>query len=58
MPTPIKPYTKKELKDLYQISYYTLKKWLSKIKNLGDYKRPFTPAQVSKIFAHLGEPEA
>ncbi len=54
-----KPYSKKELSNLYGISGRTLYAWLLPIRHkLGLYKgRTFSPSQVRKIFDFLGEPE-
>lgn len=53
----IRTYTKKELCSLYNISYYTLRKWTAAIKGLGEYAGGcYTIIQVKKIFNHIGEP--
>lgn len=55
----VKPYRKKDLARLYQVSEKTLNAWLSKFeKEIGPYVgRMFTVAQVEKIFNHLGNPD-
>jgi hypothetical protein len=53
----IKALSKKQLRDLYGVSYTTLRAWLKNINDLGDYSgKTFTPAQVNKIVTHLGNP--
>ena len=62
MPTPVKVYSKKELRELYGISRETFNKWLQPIKSSLPHYRPtskiLTPAQVKVIFDLLGEPES
>lgn len=53
----VKAYSKKELMAMYNVSYITLRKWLEKVVNLGDYDgKKYTPAQVQKIVEHIGTP--
>lgn len=56
--TPIKPYSKKQLANMYGISDKTLASWLSPfIRKIGPYKgRMFTPKQIKTIFESIGEP--
>ena len=56
-PFVIQAYSNKELRSYYDVSWETFSKWLGKIPDLGEYEgKKFTPAQVKKIVAHLGEP--
>ncbi len=50
--------TKKDLKNEYQISFPTLRKWLLKVPGieLSLRKQFFTPLELEKIYAHLGRP--
>ncbi|MFD2581509.1 hypothetical protein ACFSR6_03345 [Pedobacter vanadiisoli] len=53
----IQPYSKKELRALYGVSRTTLRVWISKIADLGDYiGGRYTPNQIAKIFNHIGKP--
>ena len=54
----LKPYSKKELADLYGISFKTLNSWLSPFKSqIGIYRgRLYTVNQVKMIFDKLGLP--
>ena len=58
----IKPYSKKELKELYGISSNTLLTWAKKSftkKEFEEYKKiKLIPIKmVQHLFTHLGEPE-
>lgn len=58
MAVMIKPYRKKELASLYNVSLHTMNAWLKRIKDLGPYTgRMYTINQVKVIFEHLGQPE-
>jgi hypothetical protein len=56
----IKPYSKAELRTIYNISRETLNTWLKPIEYLLPYYNPkckvLTPAQVKIIFDVLGTP--
>ena len=54
----IKPYSVKELKQLYQVSHKTLAKWLLPFnKEIGERNgRFYTVPQVEIIFSKLGLP--
>nr|WP_276898483.1 hypothetical protein [Pedobacter kyonggii] len=53
----IQPYSKKELRALYNVSRTTLRVWIAKISDLGDYiGGRYTPNQIEKIFNHIGKP--
>lgn len=56
--TVIKPYSKKELCVLYNVSYATLSAWLKPVKDtVGKYTgKCYTIRQVRIIFEFLGEP--
>lgn len=57
IPAPVKAYGLTELGILYERHYLTVKKWLQKVPDLGErIGRSFNPAQVQKIFNHLGTP--
>lgn len=61
MNTNTKSWTKKDLKNAYNVSYGTLLLWLSKIPHFMDVEvlkkiKKFTPLQSKLIFEHLGEP--
>lgn len=57
----VKPYTKKELRQLYGISRETFNVWIRKIIHLLPHyqsqSRILTPAQVNTIFEEWGAPE-
>lgn len=56
--TPVKPYYSKELARLYDVSVYTMRKWIRKIPDMGDRVGwRWSVNQVEKIFRHLGCPE-
>ncbi|WP_062055876.1 hypothetical protein [Aquimarina longa] len=57
--TRYKSCNKSTIAHAYNISLYTLGKWLQPIKSdLGEYNgQTFNPKQVSKIVTHLGLPE-
>lgn len=53
----VKAYSKKELMAMYNVGEKTLRKWLAKVVNLGEYDgKKYTPLQVQKIVDHLGNP--
>lgn len=54
----LKSYSKKELKDLYEISFRTLQTWLKPHEHLiGEYwGKRYTPLQVEIIFKKLKPP--
>ena len=56
----IKTYSKKELREKYNVSADTFNKWLQEIEVLLPYykrnDKVLSPAQVSIIFRELGEP--
>ncbi|WP_438712330.1 hypothetical protein ACSTS3_10405 [Aquimarina muelleri] len=54
-----KASNKTTIANAYNISLYTLQKWLEPIKmDLGNYcGKIYSPKQVSKIVEHLGLPE-
>lgn len=53
----IQAYSRKELTEEYRVSLKTFNRWISGIKDLGEYVgKSFTPAQVKKIVDHIGEP--
>jgi DNA-binding transcriptional MerR regulator len=56
--TLIKPYTVKELADLYCVSPKTLRTWLLPHKdNIGErVSKYYTKLQVQAIFERLGKP--
>jgi hypothetical protein len=56
--TKIKPLSKMQLANAYNVSLETLNSWLKPFKDkIGDYRgRMFTPKQVKIIFEELGEP--
>jgi predicted site-specific integrase-resolvase len=57
---PIKAYSKKQICDLYGVSYKQFNSWFTdeQIKTIGQYKgKCYTPAQVEKIFNLIGAPE-
>ena len=56
--TPIKPYSKNELAQLYGVSLHTLIKWLHPFaEQIGQYVgRCYTPKQIKIIFNLIGEP--
>lgn len=56
--TKIKPYTSKEMADLYGVSPKTLRTWLlPHRKAVGERKsKYFTARQVRIIFERIGEP--
>lgn len=56
-----KTWTKKDLKNAYNINYRTLLEWLRRIPGLMSIEelkrtRKFTPKQTDKIFSHIGHP--
>lgn len=52
-----KAYSKGELRSMYGVSWKTIKLWIKTVPNLGEYLGgSYTPAQVEKIFNHLGNP--
>ena len=54
---PIKPYSKGQLAQMYDVSVYTLRKWLKNVPGLTlTDDQIFTPAEIEKIFNHLGAP--
>jgi hypothetical protein len=55
---PIKPYSIKELSELYGMGSRTIQRWLLPFKDeLGERNgRYYTVKQVGKIFELLGEP--
>lgn len=45
------------LREMYKVGWKTIKKWLKTVPDLGDrVGGMYTPAQVQKIFNHLGTP--
>ena len=50
--------TKKDLKNEYNVSWVTLRKWLLRVPdlNLTKQKQFFTPLEMQQIYAHLGKP--
>jgi transposase len=54
----IKPYTKKEIINLYGVTYKTFSSWIKKFsEEIGEYKgRRSTINQVQTIFNKLGNP--
>lgn len=58
MQVKIRPYSKKELANLYGISYYVLNGWLKHLgKRLGEYiTHMYNINQVKLIFEALGVP--
>lgn len=50
--------SKQQLAEAYNISFYTLKRWLEPIKEeLGEYRgKTYTPKQVQMIYDLLGRP--
>lgn len=58
MSIPLKPYSKKELCSLYDVSYKTLQRWLTPFQEkIGEYiAKRYTVKQVQTIFECLGEP--
>ena len=55
---PLKPYTVKQLADLYGVSTKTFRKWLSPFtKKIGEKQGYFyNISQVQRIVAYLGVP--
>lgn len=55
----LKPLSKMQLANAYNISLETLNSWLKPFKSqIGEYRgRLFTPKQVKIIFEQLGEPD-
>lgn len=52
-----KALSKKELKEAYNISYKTLRKWLLLVPDLGSYTGgKFSPKQIERIYNHHGSP--
>lgn len=51
--------SKKDLKNEYQVTWPTLRKWLLKVPDLqlNPRKQIFTPLELQKIYIHLGRPE-
>ncbi len=58
-PVPVKPYSLKELAELYGMSVHTISKWLKPFQEMIGKRngRFYTNLQVQKIFSFLGEPE-
>lgn len=54
--TKVKPYTTKQLANLYEISPDTMREWISRVQDLGEHGHIFNIKQVQKIFNHLGTP--
>jgi len=56
---PVKPYTKQELADLYEVSLKTLRTWFLPHEDIIGEKRGrcYTVKQVRTIFEVLGAPE-
>jgi hypothetical protein len=58
--TPIKTYSKKELRLLYNLSEDVFRGWLNRIKDKIPHYDPtcklLSPLQVEAIFKHYGEP--
>ena len=58
--TPIKTYTKKELRLMYNLSEDSFRRWLNKVKDkIPHYDskcKLLSPLQVEAIFKHYGEP--
>jgi hypothetical protein len=55
----LRPLTKKELANLYQVSPYVLRKWFMQHPELQNQKRQkiFSIKEVEKIFEVLGTPD-
>ena len=58
--TPIKTYTKKELRLMYNLSEDAFRRWLNriqgKIPNYNPKCKILSPLQVKAIFEYYGEP--
>jgi hypothetical protein len=52
--------TLKELRNMYNVNYKTLKKWLKNVPDLNHAKfgkSGYSSEQIKKIFEFLGEPD-
>lgn len=55
-----KAYSKKELANLYGVSKETFRKWLRMVPGVNSdrYAVILPPADVERIFLHLGKPDS
>jgi hypothetical protein len=55
LPIEVRPYSMKELRHIYGLSFQTFKNWIEPL-NLKRNGRYYTPEQVEIIFNYLGVP--
>lgn len=54
---PIRTYTTQQLADLYGMSVTTMRKWIHRVKDIGEkIGNIWNVEQVEKIFKHHGRP--